>query len=183
MIGNSTLHPPPMRRWLPDADEMDIPKRIRSSHGPRLRGYGGARDYSLYELVYKPGQYPLWSAGDFRDVEGGEMITKENGATTGYHFHNFFTSASQIHTKYATYGHASKNAMDIPIWELQEDLELGVKCAKDENRTLQVDTFYNAPGNILPIYYINQELRKKRHLAWQNIVREEENAFTNMKRP
>mmetsp|Transcript_29206 Transcript_29206/g.62102 ORF Transcript_29206/g.62102 Transcript_29206/m.62102 type:complete len:511 (+) Transcript_29206:50-1582(+) len=180
LIGNSTLHPPTMRKWSPDRNERNITKRIKSSHGSRLRGYGGARDYSLYESVYKAGQYPLWSAGDFRDAEGGEMITKQDGSGTAYHFHNFFTNASQIHWKYYTYGHAIHNAMDKPIWELHEDLELGVKCAKGENGRKPVDSFDTAPGNVRPIYYLNEEVRKTKHLAWQNIVREEENAFARL---
>jgi hypothetical protein len=50
----------------------------------------------------------------------------------GYHFHNFFKTNEEIHHKYLTYGHAWNQANDKPIWELHEDIALGVNCAKEK---------------------------------------------------
>lgn len=138
-----------------------------------MHGYGRAKNYSLYELVYNATSavWPLWSAGDFRDAAGGEMIYKKGGGWTGYHFHNFFDNLNEIHWKYYTYGHAHKNAMLNPIWKLNKDLELAVACARG-NATMA--NFENGLGdNDRPIYYLVKAVRKKRHLAWQHIVQDE----------
>ena len=57
-----------------------------------------------------------------------------------------------------------------------EDLELSVRCAKGltSNGRDGIQSFHNATGTSRPIYYLNEGVRRARHLAWQNIVKEEE---------
>ena len=44
--------------------------------------------------------------------------------------HNFFKSNTEIHNKYRTYGHADGNAWNRPIWQLHQDIALGVNCSR-----------------------------------------------------
>jgi len=160
-VGNSTLHPPTKRQW-------------KDRHGKRLEGYGRSFNYSMYvkEGLGPKNMYPLWAAVDFRGQPGGDMVKMADGSPTGYHFHNFFDSAEKIQFKYQTYGHAIKNAKDVPIWELHEDLRLAVECARGtSNKTL---AFNESGSSALPIYFVNEEVRNKRHKLWQNIVKAEE---------
>ena len=159
-VGDATLHPPTKREW-------------EENHGSRLDGYGGGGDYSLYHADwYDQGSYPLWLATDLRMEIGGTMVSGKDGSPTGYHFHNFFQSAKEIHVKYHTYGHAYDGAMDMPIWELHEDLALGVDCAHGKGgNSLDFD---KVGSSILPIYYLNENVRKARHRKWQEIVKDDE---------
>jgi len=105
LIGNATLHKPAKREYVKGA----------SSFGGRAQGYGKG-DYSLYNTS---SGYPLWSADDFRSQPGGIMTIKKDMSPTGYHFHNWFGNAREIHFKYSTYGHSIYGgAMDMPIWEM-----------------------------------------------------------------
>ena len=55
---------------------------------------------------------------------------------------------------------------------------MGVRCAKGEHRADDdIESFDNATGKFRPIYYLNEEVRRMRHLTWQNIVREEEGKY------
>ena len=204
-IGDPAAHPPPLRRWSDPSwygeREDDVTQRIRASHGARARGYGGVgrgkRDYSAYEALYGAGRSPLWSAGDFRDAAGGRQYSKQRGGYTAYHFHNFFGNLSEIHWKYSTYGHYDRDAMLKPLWKLQLDLASAVLCTHplyhaDNFATLpdgeprptysfdnrSMESFESLPNDhAKPIYYLNKEVRRKRHLAWQQIVQEEEIAY------
>jgi len=160
-VGNSTLHPPTKRQW-------------NDRHGRRLPGYGQSFNYSMYvkEGLGPNNMYPLWAAVDFRMEEGGEMVEMADASPTGYHFHNFFESAEEIQFKYHTYGHPQKNAMDVPIWELDIDLHHAVDCARGTSKkTLD---FNESGSSALPIYFMNEEVRKNRHQLWQNIVKADE---------
>ncbi|KAL7540491.1 hypothetical protein ACHAXR_013439 [Thalassiosira sp. AJA248-18] len=172
-IGNVTLHPPTERNWKP--------KGFTSYHGDRARGYGREGKFEEYRKSHKNDEYPLWTASDIRVGTGGRMISKKDKSPTGYHFHNFFTSAQEIHTKYLTYGHPDKNAAKKPVWELSEDLDLAVRCAKAKTSpdivTTDVVSFADIQESERPIYYLNEGLRKRRHDSWQSIVREEEEKY------
>ena len=110
LIGNSAMHPIPKRQY--STKIKDGWKTIESYHGSRLKGYGNNRDYSMF----KDGEYPLWFANDIRAEAGGRMISK-GIYPSGYHFHNFFTSAREIEFKYLTYGHPEPDATKKPFWE------------------------------------------------------------------
>jgi hypothetical protein len=100
------------------------------------------------------------------------MVEMVGGSPTGYHFHNFFDSTGQIKFKYRTYGHPHKNAMDVPIWKLSEELKFAVECARGTNEDAL--DFHGTGSGVLPVYYLNDDARIARHRLWQDIVREEE---------
>ncbi|KAL3757822.1 hypothetical protein ACHAWU_006130 [Discostella pseudostelligera] len=166
-VGDSSLHPSTKREY-------------KDHHGMRIHGYGKSEDFvnnfTLYwaENGLDPanGTYPLWTEADMKMESLGVQPTMKDGSPTGYHFHNYFNSAEAIHVKYHTYGHAAHDAMEKPIWELHEDLQLAVDCANGVgNDALD---FSNTDSSVLPIYYRNDEVRSKRHELWQSIVKEEE---------
>ena len=160
-IGNMSAHPPARRVYL-------------GKHGGRMEGYGHDGDYSRYhaEGSGREGAYPLWQPVDFRMEEGGRMVEMVGGSPTGYHFHNFFDGMGQVKFKYRTYGHPHKNAMDVPVWELSEELKFAVDCARGTNEDAL--DFHGTGSSVLPVYYLNDDVRIARHQLWQGIVREEE---------
>jgi hypothetical protein len=164
--GNSSLHPPTKRQY---ADK----------HGLRRHGYGAdGVDYSSYvaEGLGPPNTFPLWHGTDMRLGNGGVMYSGTDGSPTGYHFHNFFMSADEVRNKYATYGHARSGARSLPVWEVAEDVKFAVDCAHGErDQALE----FNVTGSVLPIYYLNDEVRNERHKLWLEIVKEEEEKWSN----
>ena len=165
--GNSTLHPPTKRQF---ADK----------HGLRLRGFGAdGEDYSLYVAagLGPENTYPLWHGTDMRLGNGGRMVGMKDGSPTGYHFHNFFMGADEVRNKYATYGHANSAAKNLPMWEVSSDAKLAVDCA--HGRSAEAQDFNETGSSVLPIYYLNDEVRNKRHQLWVDIVKEEEEHWSN----
>jgi len=75
------------------------------------------------------------------------------------------------------------DAMSKPIWELHEDLEFGVRCATAQNKMGDVEKFGDAIHTSTPVYYLNEEVLRKGHSAWQNIVRKEEEKYGNYSSP
>jgi hypothetical protein len=165
--GNSSLHPPTKRQYV-------------DKHGMRLHGYGAdGEDYSQYvaDGLGPENTFPLWHGTDMRLGNGGRMIEMADGSPTGYHFHNFFMSADEVRNKYATYGHARSGAENLPVWEVSADVKLAVDCAHGQ-REYALD-FNNTGSSVLPIYYLNDEVRHKRHHFWLSIVKEEEEHWNN----
>ena len=103
------MHPPALYSWRP--------KNLTTTYGSRIRGYGQG-NYTEYRKLHSGNSFPLWSGEDVRNEAGGDMISKNDGSPSAYHFHNFFTNAEEIHTKYLTYGHPDRKAMEKPIWEM-----------------------------------------------------------------
>jgi hypothetical protein len=160
-VGNSTLHPPAKREY-------------KDRHGMRIEGYR-SDDHSKYWAEYgldEGSTYPLLTETDMKMEVRGSQPSAIDGSPTGFHFHNYFNSAEAIHVKYHTYGHAAHDAMDKPIWDLHEDLQLAVNCANGVSKDALELT--NTGSSILPIYYLKDEVRSKRHELWQSIVKEEE---------
>jgi hypothetical protein len=165
--GNSSLHPPTKRQY---ADK----------HGLRLHGYGGdGEDYSMYvaEGLGPNNTFPLWHGTDMRMGNGGIMYGGTDGSPTGYHFHNFFLSADEVRYKYATYGHAKSEARYLPVWEVSADVKLAVNCAHGQSD--EALDFNETGSSVLPVYYLNDEVRNKRHQLWLQIVKEEEEHWSN----
>jgi len=179
LVGSTALHPPTKRDWRRDKNN----ENATFSHGGRSQGYGREGHFDSYHRAIANGSYPLWTASDIRSESGGVQVSKKNKSPTGYHFHNFFTSAEEIHFKYSTYGHAAMDAMSKPIWELHEDLEFGVRCATAQNKMGDVEKFGDAIHTSTPVYYLNEEVLRKGHSAWQNIVRKEEEKYGNYSSP
>ena len=166
-IGDVSLHPPTKREW-------------KNVHGNQIAGYGENLDYSSYDsdnLGSGTGNYPLWFATDIRLQPGTEVAGKD-GSATGYHFHNYFESAKEIHWKYLTYGHAHGSGGDRPIWEVHQDIELGVQCARGVKNDNWIDFTMGENGSSnMPIYYLNEKVRNAKHRHWQDIVQEDGEYF------
>ncbi len=105
------------------------------------------------------------------------MYGGADGSPTGYHFHNFFMSADEVRYKYATYGHANSGAKYLPVWEVSPDVKMAVDCAHGV-RDEALD-FNGTGSSVLPIYYLNDEVRNKRHQLWLQIVKAEEEHWSN----
>lgn len=71
-----------------------------------------------------------------------------------------------------TYGHATNEAKNKPIWEIHENLAFAVECAHDKyDNGIR---FSEIEGSI-PIYFTNPANRRKRHDdEWKQIVKTEE---------
>ncbi len=166
-IGDTKLHPPTKRNnW--------------GSHGTRKNGYGHHEDYSKYEADPKSiaGQYPLWLPSEIRiEIGGGSPASKKDEwkSPSAYHFHNFFMSVEEIRHKYLTYGHPDKKALTKPLRDLHADgdLLLAVTCAEGNHTEKAEISFESIPGTSKPIYYLEEEARRKRHSLWQDIVRKD----------
>jgi hypothetical protein len=170
-IGDIEKHPHGKREW-PHQHNV---QNHTIYHGYRLKGYGGSSDYSKYheENKFDSGHipYPLYYATDQR-MEGGHQIQKKDRSPTGYHFHNFFESEKEIHHKYRTYGHAWHEAWNKPIWDLHEDIALGVDCLRGKYDKAM--PFAKIEGSQKPIYYMKEINRIARHRKWGKIVKDEE---------
>ena len=171
-VGNSSAHPPAKREGLDNR------------HGLPDHGHGGD-NFSAYwsENGLEPESvYPLWMAADLRlEGRGARSIFRNDGAASGYHFHNFFSSAEDIHIKYHTYGHADSQAWNKPVWELHEDLQLAVDCANEVHREAHYYIDYSESIE-MPIYYLNAETRNRRHELWKSIVKEEEELWNGARK-
>ena len=90
------------------------------------------------------------------------MQTNQLTKYTAYHFHNFFDDMGQIRHKYRTYGHAMKNAYDLPLEAMNNDLNFTVKCAMERddtvfgNRRQRVMGGFDAIVGPKPIYFREQ---------------------------
>ena len=177
-IGDPTKHPHPKREWPPSHQV----KNHTIYHGWRTKGHGNSENFTLYhsENKFDDGHmpYPLYYATDQR-MEAASQIGRIDGGPTGYHFHNFFESEKHIHQKYLTYGHAWHTAWDMPLWELHEDLTLGVQCAR--GRYDKAMPFEKIPGSQMPIYYMKELNRLARHRKWMKIVHDEESWWNTQK--
>ena len=105
------------------------------------------------------------------------MVGMKDGSPAGYHFRNFFMGADEVRNKYATYGHANSAAKNLPMWEVSSDAKLAVDCA--HGRRAEALGFNDTGSSVLPIYYLNDEVRNKRHQLWVDIVKEEEDHWSN----
>jgi hypothetical protein len=151
-VGDSTLHPPVLREF--SKNESDLTK---DQHGLRMQ----------------QGSDSLWHGTDIRLLYAGGTYSMADGSATAYHFHNYFKNAEEIHLKYATYGHAKGDrAFNMPIWSLADDIQVGVDCVNNiGDRSL---SFNNTGSSVLPIYYMNDINRNRRHEQWHSIVKGEE---------
>ena len=78
-------------------DENINPIAPRESQFLRAKGYGDSCEKEGLEKI-TDGNYPLYSAADFRRVCGGQMVRNTKRGHTEYsafHFHNFFANFNQ----------------------------------------------------------------------------------------
>ncbi len=88
----------------------------------------------------------------------------------------FSMSGEEIRFKYSTYGHADSEALELPLRDVHDDgdLMLAVTCAEGNHIEKAERSFDSIPGTVRPIYYLNEEARRARHILWQDIVRKDE---------
>mmetsp|Transcript_36068 Transcript_36068/g.107867 ORF Transcript_36068/g.107867 Transcript_36068/m.107867 type:complete len:555 (-) Transcript_36068:92-1756(-) len=191
LIGDRNLHRPPKRTVL-DKEEG---KRWTRSY--RDRGHGGPPDmkFDQYFGPNGPGlnttdggpMYPLWNAGDFRQVHGGDMIKawvnddekgKRERLHTGYHFHNFFDDAEIMRRKYDTYGEHLPRAMTDPLAVLHDDLSLAVSCVRGYQnpgfRKRKMDGFDGIRGPRPLLFELDGALRREKHENFTKDVLQDE---------
>jgi len=141
--------------------------------GMRIEEWG-ARDYKLYpQDVIDNKRFPLWDGRDIREINGNEagltdyvnlnttqQEAKDKGAAvygTAFHLHNWFNSLEVLRHKYATYGHAFKEAVSVPLSKIQGDLDTLVRCnRKIGNENIPADVGVK-PDDAFPYYEINDQ--------------------------
>jgi len=132
----------------------------------------GLRDYKHYpQDVIDNKRFPLWDGRDIREINGNsdgllnyvnldktQQEAKDQKTAvygTAFHLHNWFNSLEVLRHKYATYGHAYKEAISIPLSKIQGDLDTLVRC----NRQIGSDNISPdigiKPNDGFPYYEIN----------------------------
>merc|ERR1712238_496608 len=98
----------------------------------------GQRDWKSYpQDVIDNKRFPLWDGRDIRETNGNEagvteeyhlnttqQEAKDKGTAvygTAFHLHNWFHSLEVLRHKYATYGHALKEAVSVPLSKIGRD--------------------------------------------------------------
>mmetsp|Transcript_10235 Transcript_10235/g.22765 ORF Transcript_10235/g.22765 Transcript_10235/m.22765 type:complete len:441 (-) Transcript_10235:228-1550(-) len=112
-IANSSMHPSVDRAW--------------EGLGWLANGYTPNTQFSA--LPKNTTHYPLYNAADFRRSIGGAILYRKSG----YHLHNFFPNIDVMRNKYKTYGHPVKQAEEIPLGDIHDDLKSMIHCGL--NRT------------------------------------------------
>lgn len=150
-IGDAKLHPRPSRH-------------AKLETNWRTENYTYNSYYSaLHDKANNPPQpkslpinvyFPLWNAADYRKHPGGYFYGDDNlPLYIGYHIHNFFDDMGLMRQKYLTYGHAIGDALTKPLSDMNREVNLMVRCAR-QNHT------YELEGSIMNIYKSNIERRK-----------------------
>lgn len=131
--------------------------------------------------------YPLWNAADFRRDQGGHHIMFEyvdylpfHMGHTGFHFHNYFETTSQLRAKYSTYGHSIPNAHNLTVSEMHPDLDVMVDCVLERSTT---NNKYNTlstrleefEGRIPIAYGLVDGYTMARHFEMKGILTEDVN--------
>lgn len=117
-------------------------------------------------------QHPLWSIKDLRLLGGGLPHENRNDTYysryTAYHFHNWFANFSSMRFKYLSYGHPRENAFKTSLEELHPDVEMMVKCAKEQSdmrsKRKRVRGRFNGLRPFVPIYFAcDADYRRRKH--------------------
>jgi hypothetical protein len=160
-----------------------------------------AHHYTNYpKHVLESKKIPLWSGQDIRTVSGSEGPLMTYKHTPGhrdtaaygvaYHLHNWFNDIEEVRHKYATYGHGWHEALRRNLSDIQEDLDLLVRCARDlsndikpngsrfyEHNDGDVDAFWKNFGGPKPLYFRNVTYIRERHAALRRMVAEDERKY------
>eukprot|EP00584_Thalassiosira_punctigera_P019220 CAMPEP_0172549354 /NCGR_PEP_ID=MMETSP1067-20121228/18469_1 /TAXON_ID=265564 ORGANISM="Thalassiosira punctigera, Strain Tpunct2005C2" /NCGR_SAMPLE_ID=MMETSP1067 /ASSEMBLY_ACC=CAM_ASM_000444 /LENGTH=514 /DNA_ID=CAMNT_0013336733 /DNA_START=60 /DNA_END=1604 /DNA_ORIENTATION=+ len=169
LIGNSTIHPHAKRQYQLNGKEESVGLRV-PGQGMNVWTRGGS--YS----DFKTGPYPLWTAEDIRTGAPGTSKTKAGNLPTGYHFHNFFEDAHKFRFKYSTYGEPMPS-MYKPIWKIHPDVALAWDCATNEMDKIEPFAVGENAEAVRPIYYLDDDARRRRHVRWKFIVEGEKERF------
>ena len=156
-VGDEAIHPPPDRKTKGGL--------VRSP------GWGGGCQYdkmlATNATLVENNMYPLFSAADFRrncGIQARKVDTEKYSEHSAFHFHNWFSDPYTIRQKYLTYGHPDKNAFRKHLKDLHSDMALLNQCAMNDTTLLinQKDDILHQPHGASPIYFHDEEYRKKR---------------------
>ncbi|KAL9187547.1 hypothetical protein ACHAXT_001650 [Thalassiosira profunda] len=118
-VGDASVHPEPERTWKGPKGEW---------RGIGWLDDGWQKRSGFRALPQNATHFPLLNGADFRRMSG-----QSHGGTghTGFHLHNFFPDAEVLRTKYLTYGHPVKGALEMPLADVHEDIRLMMACTLD----------------------------------------------------
>uniref|UniRef100_A0A7S1YF03 Glycosyl transferase 64 domain-containing protein n=1 Tax=Grammatophora oceanica TaxID=210454 RepID=A0A7S1YF03_9STRA len=164
-----------------------VPRKYKSDKSPACGGGNYCSDgrQDLYDAdQIKDGMYPLLSGTDLRELPQGNMATVWNRddehTTTAFHFHNMFADLVKLRDKYATYAHGSFSMVKRPLGEIEQDLDVVVRCShgypndiNPEGRLRYEEGFEKYKGS-KPIYFANSTYRKERHTDLIRMMAEDE---------
>jgi hypothetical protein len=181
-----------------DPTERLVPLRnFRRKYGEGTDIYG-LRSYNNFPRhILESKKFPLWSGHDIRTVIGTrERLTTYNdtpghGKTAAYgvayHLHNWFEDLEPVRRKYATYGHALREASTMQLSQIGNDLDLTVKCVHSlpndintgrhsyyEHVDGDVEAFWKKFGGPKPLYFRNETYIRERHAAVRRMVEADE---------
>ena len=126
-----------------NASEHVIPPRYDPYTNDSMLGYQRMdgwkwtdRSQEEREMQLEDKSWSLWSTQDFRRMCGGHAHShkaKNYSTYTAFHFHNLFMDLDALRHKYLTYGHATYNAMWMPLQDLSPNTALLVECTKQDD--------------------------------------------------
>lgn len=197
-VGDPTGRVTPVRDISPEgSDQM--------TEGSRHHGWG-KWDYNNYPQDVKDNnRFPLWDGRDIREVMGStdNLVNRvrrrgmgKNVYGAAYHLHNWFKDTETLRHKFATYGHAEKNARDTPLSDFGDgDINMMVRCARDLGNDIKIrddkdpnlyeyylnntvlpegiNTIFSLGGN-RPIYFSNRTYVLERHALLQKMILDDE---------
>jgi len=181
-IGDRTIHLPLKREYA------------NGTLGLRLHGHG--KLLQDYDNMTNITMYPLWKPVDFRSAEGSDTSIREYvlesnrkrrySGHIAFHFHNAFDDFQELRHKYKTYGHPISKAFQMPLGELQEDIDMAVKCVMNRTTTeaaasKKMEYVRGGFNNVLgrkPILYENSpEYRSARNSEFKEMVIADEKKY------
>ena len=133
------------RRWQhPDLTIGECVEGINDSpsqHATPERGWQGTgwlddgytKQSRFHKLPKNTTHYPLFNAHDYRRVGGS--VYRGSAGYNAFHIHNTFTNATTLRNKYLTYPHPVKDAMEMPLSEIHDDVKTMKDCAFNTTST------------------------------------------------
>lgn len=130
-----------------------------SSNGGDFRLYGGVRNIHVRMAEH----LNKWES------------KRQYSTHSAFHFHNWFPDGKNVRFKYRTYGHPYKNAYDIPLEDIHEDLDFMVRCAWNKpdpkaSKYKRVRGGFENLDPFMPIYFRDAEYRRRRHKLLHEII-------------
>mmetsp|Transcript_56957 Transcript_56957/g.138757 ORF Transcript_56957/g.138757 Transcript_56957/m.138757 type:complete len:582 (-) Transcript_56957:722-2467(-) len=172
-------------------------RQHKRQYGIRRNEWGrhSLDDYPPDIMNFSTGLFPLFSGRDIRTVIGTHDRLSNYAETPGqgvdaawgtaFHLHNWFegNDMATLRHKYLTYGHPNFLAAKAPLWMLDEDIDILVRCAygmpNDFDPKERVEYLVPPSRNVTlggnrPIYFLNTTYVEERHRLIQDMVRQDE---------
>lgn len=180
-----------------DPTERVVPLRnFHRQHGQRSVEYGHDDPNRYPKHVLDSQKFPLMSGRDIREVSASDEPTmtyrhKPGDGTTAafgvaFHLHNWFDDIEVLRHKYATYGHGWALARTLNLSDIEFDLDVMVRCARDLGNDINpngrpyhehkggLETFWKEFGGNRPVYFMNETYAHERHAKVQQMVAKDE---------